>query len=160
VGLEFRDERPGRNIRFRFALYPRRYVQQFQPIRYAATRPSGLVGRDPAHAVTFVENHDTDLNFPARFNKILGYAYILTSEGYPMVYCYSRAGQDPTSAVPHLATTQVFEGAPDLDTGPAIGEETTIVGRIGATRMLLCVSLRSPPRRGLCLNSWTHRAKH
>lgn len=201
----------------------------------------GLAGRDPAHAVTFVENHDTDLNSPIRWNKILGYAYILTTEGYPMVYykdystdancyglkplidnliwiheklangptvcrfkdfqsivyertggpnllvglnndpfngwrtvtvqtgfggnvhlhdysghsgdlwtdasgnatigippndngngyvCYSRAGQDSGFATPHLATTQVFEGAPDLDVGPAIAGESTIVGRI------------------------------
>jgi alpha-amylase len=47
----------------------------------------GLTGISPAQAVTFVENHDTDLN-PSRvvFNKLLGYAYILTSEGYPCIY--------------------------------------------------------------------------
>lgn len=47
---------------------------------------AGYVGRDPVHAVSFVENHDTDLNFPVIWNKLLGYAYILTSEGYPCVY--------------------------------------------------------------------------
>jgi alpha-amylase len=39
-------------------------------------------------AVTFVENHDTDSS-PGQamvFNKLMGYAYILTSEGYPCVY--------------------------------------------------------------------------
>ncbi|MGH9667357.1 MAG: alpha-amylase domain-containing protein, partial [Bryobacteraceae bacterium] len=198
-------------------------------------------GRDPAQAVTFVENHDTDLNFPAIWNKILGYAYILTSEGYPCVYykdyssgdgcyglkplldnliwihenlangetvyrwkdyqfvvyertswpnlltglnndmyggwktvtvqtgfganvhlhdysghagdvwtdwegkatigvppndngrgyvCYSRAGFDKTNPVHRYATTQLFEGAPDLDIGPAPGGQTAIVGRI------------------------------
>jgi hypothetical protein len=42
----------------------------------------------PFSAVTFVENHDTDLNGGKSmvFNKALGYAYILTSEGYPCVY--------------------------------------------------------------------------
>jgi galactose oxidase len=48
----------------------------------------GLAGISPLNAVTFVENHDTDLN-PGEsmvFNKALGYAYILTSEGYPCVY--------------------------------------------------------------------------
>jgi alpha-amylase len=47
-----------------------------------------LAGVCPQKAVTFVENHDTDL-FPKDkivFNKILAYAYILTSEGYPCVY--------------------------------------------------------------------------
>ncbi|HLX92416.1 MAG TPA: galactose oxidase-like domain-containing protein [Puia sp.] len=48
----------------------------------------GLAGISPLNAVTFVENHDTDLK-PGQnvvINKILGYAYILTSEGYPCVY--------------------------------------------------------------------------
>jgi hypothetical protein len=48
---------------------------------------TGLIGISPMNAVTFIENHDTDLN-PSRVisNKLLGYAYILTSEGYPCVY--------------------------------------------------------------------------
>jgi alpha-amylase len=48
----------------------------------------GLVGVSPQKAVTFVENHDTDLFPHDRIinNKILAYAYILTSEGYPCVY--------------------------------------------------------------------------
>jgi galactose oxidase len=48
----------------------------------------GLAGISPLNAVTFVENHDTDLNAGERIviNKMLGYAYILTSEGYPCVY--------------------------------------------------------------------------
>ena len=48
---------------------------------------AGLIGISPLNAVTFVENHDTDRD-PSRVvsNKLLGYAYILTSEGYPCVY--------------------------------------------------------------------------
>ena len=48
----------------------------------------GLAGISPMNAVTFVENHDTDLSSAQKIvtNKILGYAYILTSEGYPCVY--------------------------------------------------------------------------
>ena len=48
----------------------------------------GLSGFSPFNAVTFVENHDTDLNDGEKIvsNKMLGYAYILTSEGYPSVY--------------------------------------------------------------------------
>jgi alpha-amylase len=201
----------------------------------------GYTGRDPAHAVSFVENHDTDLNYPAIWNKLLGYAYILTAEGYPCVYykdysadngcyglkpqidnliwihehlangptvfrwkdfqfvvyertglpnllvglnndmfngwktvtvqtafganvhlhdysghsgdvwtdsqgkvtigipqnnsglgyvCYSRAGLDRPNEVPRYATTQVFEGAEDLDIGPAAGGHTVRIGRI------------------------------
>lgn len=47
---------------------------------------AGIQGTDPYHAVTFVENHDTDQNDPIVQNKLLGYAYILTSEGYPSVF--------------------------------------------------------------------------
>jgi hypothetical protein len=44
--------------------------------------------------------------------------------------CYSRAGIVKPSVVPRLAATQVFEGAPDLDIGPAIGGQNTPIGRI------------------------------
>lgn len=47
---------------------------------------AGLAGVDAAHAVTFVENHDTDRSDPIVQNKALAYAYILTSEGYPSVF--------------------------------------------------------------------------
>src|SRR5215469_11327315 len=50
---------------------------------------AGLVGIDPQGAVTFVENHDTDrggVGGPVVRNKMLAYAYILTSEGYPCVF--------------------------------------------------------------------------
>jgi alpha-amylase len=201
----------------------------------------GFAGRDPVHAVTFIENHDTDLNSPVISNKVLAYAYILTAEGYPCVYykdysadagcyglraplanliwihehlangqtavrwkdfqfivferlawpnllvglnndpsndwktvyvqtafganvplhdysghagdlwtdgagmatigippnhngsgyvCYSRAHLDAPNAITRLATTQVFEGAADLDIGPAVGGRTTTIGRI------------------------------
>ena len=48
---------------------------------------AGLAGIDAQHAVTFVENHDTDTGHGPIFrNKPQAYAYILTSEGYPCVY--------------------------------------------------------------------------
>jgi hypothetical protein len=49
---------------------------------------AGLVGISPMNAVTFVENHDTDLQGAQKIvtNKMLGYACILTSEGYPCVF--------------------------------------------------------------------------
>jgi alpha-amylase len=55
---------------------------------------AGLAGISPANAVTFVDNPDTDLSFPVIRNKTLGYAYILTSEGYPCVY-YKDYSSDP-----------------------------------------------------------------
>jgi alpha-amylase len=50
---------------------------------------AGLAGVEPALAVTFVENHDTDTRpelQPVVTNKMLAYAYILTAEGYPCVF--------------------------------------------------------------------------
>jgi alpha-amylase len=49
---------------------------------------AGLAGISPMQAVTFVENPDTDTDGYSSviWNKLLGYAYILTSEGYPCVY--------------------------------------------------------------------------
>lgn len=49
---------------------------------------AGYIAVDPANAVTFVDNPDTDLS-PGEnviWNKLLGYALILTAEGYPAVY--------------------------------------------------------------------------
>jgi alpha-amylase len=57
---------------------------------------AGLAGIDPFHAVTFVENHDTDRSSPIVTNKAQGYAYILTSEGYPSVF-YKDYSTDPGS---------------------------------------------------------------
>jgi len=57
---------------------------------------AGLAGIAPMQAVTFVENPDTDTDGFATvvWNKLLGYAYILTSEGYPCVY-YKDYATDP-----------------------------------------------------------------
>ncbi len=57
----------------------------------------GLAGSDPLQAVTFVENHDTDVRpelSPIIINKLLAYAYILTSAGYPCVF-YRDYSTDP-----------------------------------------------------------------
>jgi alpha-amylase len=49
---------------------------------------AGYAARDPFNAVTFVDNPDTDLSpgQPIIGNKLLAYAFILTTEGYPFVY--------------------------------------------------------------------------
>ena len=49
---------------------------------------AGFAGLAPMQAMTFVENPDTDTDGYSSivWNKLFGYAYILTSEGYPSVY--------------------------------------------------------------------------
>lgn len=54
----------------------------------AQLKGAGFIAKDPYRAVTFVDNPDTDLS-PGQnviWNKMLGYALILTAEGYPCVY--------------------------------------------------------------------------
>src|SRR5215469_5457402 len=48
----------------------------------------GYTAHDPLHSATFVDNPDTDLSpgEPIISNKLLAYAFILTTEGYPFVY--------------------------------------------------------------------------
>ena len=59
---------------------------------------AGLAGVDPFHAVTFIENHDTneDPNLKITQNKPQAYAYILTSEGFPSVF-FKDYSTDPGS---------------------------------------------------------------
>lgn len=58
---------------------------------------AGYIKRAPQLSVTFVENHDTDRGYPTHGNKHLGYAFILTSEGYPSVFWkdYYEYGMKP-----------------------------------------------------------------
>jgi alpha-amylase len=53
-----------------------------------ALQGAGYIAVDATHAVTFVDNPDTDLSYGENviWNKLLGYALILTAEGYPAVY--------------------------------------------------------------------------
>jgi alpha-amylase len=48
----------------------------------------GLIAVDPMHAVPFVESMDSDVNGFATviFNKVQGYALLLTGEGLPQIY--------------------------------------------------------------------------
>ena len=48
----------------------------------------GYTALDPLHSATFVDNPDTDLSpgEPIISNKLLAYAFLLTTEGYPFVY--------------------------------------------------------------------------
>lgn len=51
------------------------------------TEDGVVVAKRPAHAVTFVDNHDTQSEGTAITNdKLMAYAYILTHEGYPCIF--------------------------------------------------------------------------
>eukprot|EP01018_Ginkgo_biloba_P018376 Gb_04803 [translate_table: standard] len=59
-------------------------------LRDCQGKPSGVLGRWPSRAVTFIENHDTgstQAHWPFSSNHIMeGYAYILTHPGIPTVF--------------------------------------------------------------------------
>ncbi len=78
----------GRSSAFDFPLRQDLYNMCNNPgsFNMAVLDHDGVQGTDPYHAVTFVENHDTDRSSPIVQNKALAYAYILTSEGYPSVF--------------------------------------------------------------------------
>jgi alpha-amylase len=71
--------------------FPTRFIlaamcNRSRPFNMSQLDHAGLAGRNPFNAVTFVENHDTDRTDPIIQNKMLAYAYVLTSEGYPCVF--------------------------------------------------------------------------
>jgi alpha-amylase len=80
----------GRCSAFDFPLQSvlRRMCNRLDPFDMSELDHPGLAGSSPFNAVTFVENHDTDSNGKDTIvrNKMLAYAYILTSEGYPCVF--------------------------------------------------------------------------
>lgn len=57
----------------------------------------GLAATRPFNAVTFVENHDTDRHDPVVTDKMMAYAHILISEGFPCVFYkdYATYGLKP-----------------------------------------------------------------
>jgi alpha-amylase len=57
-----------------------------EPADWLAGR--GFIGRDPMHAVPFVESMDSDTNGFATivWNKLLAYALMLAGEGLPLIY--------------------------------------------------------------------------
>jgi alpha-amylase len=82
---------------------------------------AGLAGVDPQGAVTFVENHDSDrggFGGPIVINKLLAYAYILTSEGYPCVF-YRDYSKDPNCFGLKDSIDPLVEVHEQLAQGPA-----------------------------------------
>jgi alpha-amylase len=78
---------------FDFPLYFTLLAMSHDPnFDMASLDHAGLAGANPFHAVTFVENHDTESRrdlVPRNIQpdeKPLAYAYILTSEGLPCVF--------------------------------------------------------------------------
>ncbi len=69
--------------------FPLRYVLQtaIKNNNYATMGWAlpGVIGKNPSHAVTFIDNHDTN-DFGTMDQIKMGYAYILTHPGTPCVF--------------------------------------------------------------------------
>ena len=72
--------------------FPLRYTLQsaIKGNNYASMgwQLTGVIGLNPSHSVTFLDNHDTyrDDRFGSTDQLIMGYAYILTHPGTPCVF--------------------------------------------------------------------------
>jgi alpha-amylase len=91
-------DRAGRSMAFDFEtrahLYTAIVEDKYEILKTLDGKPGGLIGRWPGHAVTFVDNHDTEWrrrgeNGVVHFeNQQVGqaYAYVLTHPGVPCVF--------------------------------------------------------------------------
>jgi alpha-amylase len=131
------DWMSGRCSAFDFPLYFKLLAMSNDPsFNMAELDHAGLAGANPFHAVTFVENHDTESRrdlVPKNIqpeDKPLAYAYILTSEGLPCVFykdfSTASAGQRTRDAyrIEHRAG---FAGPDQIGMRPG-SAETGIVG--------------------------------
>ena len=78
----------------------------------------GVVGQNPSHAVTFLDNHDTsrDDRFGTTDQIIMGYAYILTHPGTPCVFYTDWNIASVQSAVTKLIAARRSQGITSTST--------------------------------------------
>ena len=106
---------------------------------------AGLAGRDAAHAVTFVENHDTDHEQGKQIikGKMLAYAYILTAEGLPTVF-YRDYSMDAGSYHLKPLLDKLIAIHETLASGPALtrwkDEDVFAYERMGGARLLTALN--------------------
>lgn len=96
--------------------FPLRYILQaaikannFGTLGYQVP---GVVGIDPTHAVTFLDNHDTsrDDRFGSTDQLIMGYAYILTHPGTPCVFYTDWKVSNIQTAITKLIAVRASQG--------------------------------------------------
>jgi alpha-amylase len=120
----------------------------------------GLIGIDPAHSVTFIENHDTasgspsgnlNNNFPAG-KDLEGYAFILTHPGCPTIFYrhYFESGAPEQEAIHSLIQIRKRNGI------HALSEVSILRARRGLYAAVIDdkVALKLGP------DSWTPPGEH
>jgi alpha-amylase len=115
---------------------------------------AGYAARDPFNAVTFVDNPDTDLSpgQPIIGNKLLAYAFILTTEGYPFVYHKDYSELTGCYGLKKWIDNLVWihENLASGSTSTRWNDDKTIViERLGAPGLLMGLSTDVWNRRGI-----------
>jgi alpha-amylase len=106
---------------------------------------AGYAARDPLNAVTFVDNPDTDLSPGQQIigNKLLAYAFILTTEGYPFVYHKDYAVEPGCYGLKRWIDNLVWIHE-TLANGPTTtrwnDDRTIVTERLGAPGLLTAIS--------------------
>ena len=106
---------------------------------------AGYAARDPFNAVTFVDNPDTDLSPGEQVisNKLLAYAFILTTEGYPFVYHKDYAEEPGCYGLKRWIDNLVWIHE-NLANGPTTTRwndaRTIVTERLGAPGLLTAIS--------------------
>ena len=118
----------------------------------------GYAARDPFHAVTFVDNPDTDTSPGQQIvgSKLLAYAYILTTEGYPAVY-HKDYAQEPNcyGLKPHIDNlVWIHEKLANGRTATRyIDDHVVVMQRLGAPGLL--TALNNDTLNARTVHCWT-----
>src|SRR5262245_19854648 len=106
---------------------------------------AGYAARDPFNAATFVDNPDTDLSpgQPIISNKLLAYAFMLTTAGYPFVYHKDYAEEPGCYGLKRWIDNLVWIHE-TLANGPTTtrwnDDRTIVLERLGAPGLLTAIS--------------------
>lgn len=121
------DQTGGKSAAFdfpsRFILYQACISDDYGPLRSQngnRTVPGGLIGMWPSHAVTFLDNHDTEFRRDGEYGNhhfpgntvAMGYAYLMTHPGVPCVFWphYFDWGRDTRQRIDHLIQVRKAAG--------------------------------------------------
>ncbi len=122
-----------------------------------------FAAKNPAQAVTFVANHDTDKDAHVESivdNTMLAYAFILTYQGYPCIfwkdyfnYGLAEAGGQPGNGIKSLvwARGALAGGHPDIQLLKTDDDDLLIYGTLKGSR--------SAPGYVVAINNHPHEAR-
>ncbi len=122
-----------------------------------ALQGAGYTARRPDQAITFVDNPDTDTSFGQQVacNKLLGYAFLLSIEGYPFVFGKDYFGPETWPGAYGLKPwidnlVWIHENLAAGETVTRYLDESVLVlNRLGGPGLLTCLNFDTWNRRSL-----------